>query len=158
MATAAVARPTDALPSEPTTLFYYLEVKDGGIIQTYPGTAFEKRRKHVPHAVNVKDMRPIREKFSLEKNGFELVDFIPKEREFLDEEKVERDFYPECIDLIKKKTGASHVHVVSHMCRRHTFAEAQGDASTKGDKEFVTKNNPAVCCEDVDSALSVACD
>jgi hypothetical protein len=25
------------LPEEPTTLYYYLEVKDGGIIQTYPG-------------------------------------------------------------------------------------------------------------------------
>lgn len=33
--------------------------------------------------------------------------------------------------------------MVSHMCRRHTFAEAQDDAATKGDKEFVTRNNPA---------------
>ena len=29
------------------------------------------------------------------------------------------------------------------MCRRHRFDEAQEDASSKGDKEFVTKNNPA---------------
>lgn len=103
MATAAVAQPASALHSEPTTLYYYLEVKDGGIVQTYPGTAFEKRRKHVPHEVNIKDMRPIRSEFTLEKNGFELVEFTPKEKEFLDEEKVEKEFYPECIDFIKKK-------------------------------------------------------
>lgn len=30
------------------------------------------------------------------------------------------------------------------MSRRHTFADAQTDASGKGDEEFVTKNNPAV--------------
>lgn len=38
----------------------------------------------------------------MDKNGFELVGFAPKEKEFLDEEQVEKDFYPECIDLIKK--------------------------------------------------------
>ena len=41
------------------------------------------------------------------------------------------------------RTGASEVHVVSHMCRRHTFVEAQNDAAAKGDKDFVTRNNPA---------------
>ena len=102
MATAAVAHPTDALHSEPTTLYYYLEVKDGGIVETYPGTAFEKRRKHVPQEVTIKDMRPIRSEFTLDNNGFELVDFKPKEKELIDEEKVEKDYYPECIDLIKK--------------------------------------------------------
>lgn len=30
------------------------------------------------------------------------------------------------------------------MTRRHRFDEAQSDAAAKGDKEFVTKNNPAV--------------
>lgn len=42
------------------------------------------------------------------------------------------------------RTGASHVHIVSHMCRRNTFADAQDDAKIKSDTEFVTKNNPAV--------------
>jgi len=82
-------------------LYYYLEVKDGGIVQTYPGTAFEKRRKHVPHSVSVKDLRPQKSEFTLENNGFQLVDFKSKEREFLDEDKVEKEFYPECVDLIK---------------------------------------------------------
>lgn len=90
------------LPSEPTTLYYYLEVKDGGIIQTYPGTAFEKRRKHVPHSVTIQDMRPIKDEFKLHKNGFQLVESITDEKEFTDEETVQRVFYPHCEELFKK--------------------------------------------------------
>lgn len=46
--------------------------------------------------------------------------------------------------LMPNSSGASEVHIVSHMCRKSTFAEAQNDAKIKGDKDFVTKNNPAV--------------
>lgn len=94
--------PVATLPSEPTTLYYYLEVKDGGIIQTYPGTAFEKRRKHVPHPVTIQDMRPIKEEFTLHKNGFQLVDHVTQEKDFLDEKHVEQVYYPECEALFKK--------------------------------------------------------
>lgn len=94
--------PVATLPSEDTTLYYYLEVKDGGIIQTYPGTAFEKRRKHVPQAVTVQDLRPIKEEFTLHKNGFQLVDHVTKEKDFTDEKHVEEVYYPECEALIKK--------------------------------------------------------
>lgn len=90
------------LPTEPTTLYYYLEVKDGGIIQTYPGTAFEKRRKHVPHEVTIEDLRPIQDKFTLHKNGFELAKNPSEEKEFLDEENVQKVYYPQCKELIKK--------------------------------------------------------
>lgn len=102
MATANVARPVDALRTEPTTLYYYLELKDGGIVQTYPGTAFEKRRKHVPHDVNVRDLRPLKEEFTLDKNGFQLVNNPTKEKEFLDPKQVEKVYYPECEALFKK--------------------------------------------------------
>jgi len=138
-----MATMTMTLPEEPTTLYYYLEVKDGGIIQTYPGTAFEKRRKHVPHEMNVKDMRSIRDQFTLDKNGFELVDHKTNEKDFLDEEQVQNNYYPEVAQLIKEKTGASDVHIFSHMSRRHTFDEAQEDAAAKNDSEFVKRNNPA---------------
>lgn len=144
MATATVAQPVSALPSEDTTLYYFLEVKDGGIIQTYPGTAFEKRRKHVPHEMNIKDLREVKDKFTLDKNGFQLVQHpTAMDKDFLDEQQIKDVYYPECQRLMKKMTGASEVQIVSHMCRRHRFDEAQSDAKGKDDKEFVTKNNPA---------------
>ena len=90
------------LPSEPTTLWYYLELKDGGIIQTYPGTAFEKRRKHVPHEMTVKDMRSVRSDFKIDDSGFELVDHQTKVKSFEDDEEVKEVYYPEVIELMKK--------------------------------------------------------
>ena len=97
MATADVA-----LPTEPTTLYYYLEPKDGGIIQTYPGTAFEKRRKHVPHEMHIKDMRSVRSDFKFDECGFELVDHVSKEKDFMDDDHITEVYYQECVDLIKK--------------------------------------------------------
>ena len=90
------------LPSEPTTLWYYLELKDGGIIQTYPGTAFEKRRKHVPHEMKIQDMRSIRSDFKLDDSGFELVDHKTNVKSFADDEEVKEVYYPEVIELMKK--------------------------------------------------------
>jgi hypothetical protein len=90
------------LPSEPTTLFYYLEVKDGGIIQTYPGTAFEKRRKHVPHDVRISDMRSVRDNFSIDKSGFELINHKTAVQDFSNDDEVKAKYYPEVKELIKK--------------------------------------------------------
>lgn len=92
-----------ALPTEPTTLYYYLEPKDGGIIQTYPGTAFEKRRKHVPHEMRIHDLRSVKDQFKIDECGFELIDHVSKEKDFTDEEHVKATYYPEVIEMIKKK-------------------------------------------------------
>jgi hypothetical protein len=97
MAAAAVA-----LPTEPTTLFYYLEPKDGGIIQTYPGTAFEKRRKHVPHDATIQDMRSIKEDFNVNNAGFEMIDHHSNVKDFANEEEVKQVYYPEVQEIIKK--------------------------------------------------------
>jgi len=110
---------TADLPTQDTTLYYYLEEKDGGIIQTYPGTAFEKRRKHVPHDMKVRDLRLIKDEFTLDKNGFQLVNFSTKEKEFLDEEEVHRVYYPACEALIKKLYSFPIIFIV---------ADSQADA------------------------------
>lgn len=104
MATETITAPpaTLKLHAEPTKLYYYLELKDGGIIQTYPGTAFEKRRKHVPHDVTIRDLRPIKDRFTLDRNGFQLVDNKPLQEDVINEGKVETVYYPECEALIKK--------------------------------------------------------
>lgn len=138
-----MATTTMTLPTEATKMFYYLEVKNGGIIQTYPGTAFEKRRKHVPHDVNIADLRPIKDEFKIDNAGFELINHKTAVKDFSNQEEVERLYYPEVKEMIKKASGASEVHVVSHMSRKSTFNDAQEDAKTKKDTDFVTKNNPA---------------
>jgi hypothetical protein len=42
------------------------------------------------------------------------------------------------------RTGASEVHVVSHMCRRATHKESVDAAEGKDDTEFIKVMNPAV--------------
>jgi hypothetical protein len=90
------------LPAERSTLYYYLEVKDGGIIQTYPGTAFEKRRKHVPFQMSIEDLRSVQDDFTLDKNGFQLVPNMRLGEDQLEKETIERVYYPECEKLMKK--------------------------------------------------------
>lgn len=97
-----MATETVTLPKAPTTINYYLELKDGGIVQTYPGTAFEKRRKHVPHALEVQDLRPLRSEFTIDKAGFQLVDFVSEEKDFTDEARIKEVYYPEAVELMKK--------------------------------------------------------
>ncbi|MCJ1303801.1 hypothetical protein MMC08_006612 [Hypocenomyce scalaris] len=97
-----MATETITLPKAPTTLYYYLELKDGGVVQTYPGTAFEKRREHVPHPIHIHDMRPARSEFTIDKAGFELVNHVSKEKDFTDEDRVKDIYYPEIVDLVKK--------------------------------------------------------
>lgn len=101
-ATQDLLPPREGLPTEDTTLYYYLELKDGGIIQTYPGTAFEKRRKHVPHDVTIKDLRSIQDQFKVDNSGFELIQHKSAVKDFSNEQEVEQVYYRECIDMIKK--------------------------------------------------------
>jgi len=139
---AAVASPREV----PTTLYYYLEPRDGGTIQTYPGTAAEKRRKHVPKDTVVHDMRPSLSDLTVDKCGFQLVDHVSREKKFDDEDTVRETYYPETAELIKKTTGASHVHVFSHLCRRETNAASLEAAKGKKDEDFVPTMNPARFC------------
>lgn len=99
---AATTTTTTTLPAENTTLFYYLELKDGGIVQTYPGTAFEKRRKHVPYDVNINDLRPIQKDFKIDTAGFQLVDHKTGVKDFANENEIKQIYYPEVKELIKK--------------------------------------------------------
>ena len=98
-----MATETMTLPVAPTTLYYYLEPKDGGTTQTYPGTAAEKRRKHVPHSVDIKNMRSVRDQFTLDRNGFEMIDHRSQVTDWVDDAEIKEVYYPEVIDIMKKK-------------------------------------------------------
>ena len=90
-----MATETDTLNQEPTTLYYNLELKDAGIIQTNPGTACATRDENQGLAAVVSD-------FTLDKCGFEMVKHESKEKDFLDEDHVKETYYPEVIDIVKK--------------------------------------------------------
>jgi len=56
--------------------------------------------------------------FSLDTNGFQLVQFTPSDVDFLDTEAVKEHYYPEVEALIKAQIGASDVFAFDHTVRR----------------------------------------
>ena len=83
------------------TLNYFLPPSLGGTDVLYVGTAGEKRRKHDPRNVKVSDIRGSLEKPSIHTHGFQLVERESPEKEFDDDERIKRVYYPDCVDLIK---------------------------------------------------------
>lgn len=90
------------LPSSINTrLNYYLEVDQGGTTVSYPGTAGDKLRKFDIVEKQVTDMRSCEEFFTLDRNGFQLVQNKSRERLFDDEAQVKALVYRETEDLLK---------------------------------------------------------
>jgi hypothetical protein len=63
------------------------------------------------------DGRALRDGFDLEVSGFEFVDHVSKMKNWLDETELKSVYYPECVELIKKISGATRVHVFDHTLR-----------------------------------------
>jgi hypothetical protein len=63
------------------------------------------------------DGRALKGQFDLEVQGFEFVDHDTQVKNFLDEHELKSVYYPECVALIKKVSGASRVHVFDHTLR-----------------------------------------
>lgn len=55
------------------------------------------------------DARPVKDKLSLDKEGFILVDEIPTMKDYRDAESINKIWIPKVQETIKKYTGASHV-------------------------------------------------
>lgn len=64
------------------------------------------------------DVRPLKDQFSLERNGFNLYKLeVPKDLDWQNKEEVERIYYPLAEKLLKEATGATRVHTFDHTLR-----------------------------------------
>ena len=68
----------------------------------------------------VHDARRLEDKkdFNIDREGFSLVSFTPKEVDFSNSESVKDGYYSEVEQLVKEQTGASDVFVFDHTVRR----------------------------------------
>lgn len=98
-----------------TQLNYYLELDQGGTAFSYPGTARDKLRKYDVVEKQVTDLRSCEETFTLDKNGFQLVQHESAEKSFDDEARVKSSVYQETAELLKAVTGATRAVPFSHM-------------------------------------------
>ncbi|OQV11055.1 hypothetical protein CLAIMM_14959 [Cladophialophora immunda] len=147
-----------------TSLNYYLDPALGGHSSFEAGTAGYFRRKFDERPVRIHDIRGHSDDFDVSKQGFQLVKHTSVEKEYLSDEGVKRIVYPEVEKLLKKVTGATRVHVFSHITRRDSRDKLELDlqknsAIQNGAK--VTQVTPAHYIhidQSTDGALEVLCD
>ncbi|KAK5111848.1 hypothetical protein LTR85_011746 [Meristemomyces frigidus] len=108
-----------------TTLNFYLDPSKGGHTSYHIGVADYYRRKFDPHPVRIQDIRGREHEFDLETHGLQHHKHISAEKDFDDDERVRRVVYPETAELIKNITGATKVHVFSHITRKDSRENAE---------------------------------
>src|SRR6267143_3973031 len=77
------------------------------------------------HPVEIRDGRPARKEFSLDENGFVLVDHPSAVKDFFDPRQIESVYYPELEQLVKELSGAKRVAVFDHTLRSGDEAERE---------------------------------
>ena len=77
------------------------------------------------HRVEVSDGRRSAHEFSLDQNGFVLVEHRTAVRDFFDPEELKRVYYPEVSRLIRRLSGAVRVEVFDHTLRSGDEAERE---------------------------------
>src|ERR1700731_4818527 len=70
-----------------------------------------------PHDVKIEDARGRESEFTLDRNGFALVDAPTQVSDFYSPNEVKDVYYPEVERLLKQQLGASRVFVFDHVVR-----------------------------------------
>ena len=96
--------------SEGRVLAHYFY--DPGPDAEFPAAGTDVREVPVESAWGIKD------RLSVDKEGFELHSFDPSFQTFDAEDSVVKDFYPQVIDFVKRHTGAKLVAVFDHTIRK----------------------------------------
>jgi hypothetical protein len=71
-----------------------------------------------PHVMPIHNGRPICDQFTLDRNGFEIVDHHSAVADFTDRDEVDRIYPAEVADFVKSYTGADRVATLGWMLRR----------------------------------------
>ena len=97
---------SSATPSQPhhvaTTLNYYKDPGDGSEPHpSYVGKPDTYQRPSEILDVTVHDIRAHEDWYSLDKNGFQVYRHVSVEKDFVDEEQIKTQYYPETEQLLK---------------------------------------------------------
>jgi hypothetical protein len=97
------------------------------------------------HELPVYDARQIEEKPTLDRNGFTLASFPTEVTDFLDEDQVEKVYYPEVEEFLKRQLGAEEVFMFGHIMRTDDpdAAQERSDRIASGVPLERSKSGPA---------------
>ncbi|KAI0755230.1 hypothetical protein C8Q80DRAFT_1143791 [Daedaleopsis nitida] len=136
MATAAVLAPHDV----PTTLNYYLPIGSEEPYQYVLDPPEGKPANNIgvePHDVTVNDARGREREFTLDKNGFQFVQWPSVEKDFDDDARVQKEYYAEVEEILKTVAGAKRVFIFDHTIRRKPEDGAKTGPQNRGPVERV---------------------
>lgn len=86
-----------------TTLNYYKDPGDGSSPPPhYVGKPETYDRPMEPLAVTIHDIHGSEGGYTLDRNGFQLYNFESKEKDFLDDDTIKAEYYPETERLLKE--------------------------------------------------------
>ena len=108
-------------------LLYAIDTGEKPVNETFgPGnihrrTSGAKERR----AVEIRDGRPLADRFALDENGFEFVRHATRVVDFFDAAELEAVYYPEVEQLIRDVSGAARVVVFDHTLRSGDEAERE---------------------------------
>ncbi|KAJ5366202.1 hypothetical protein N7541_000143 [Penicillium brevicompactum] len=116
-------KPKVPVPENPhhvqTTLNFLKEKEDGSPPDpTYVGKPETYDRPHVSIPATIHDISGHELDYALDSHGFQLYYHESTEKDFRDDEKIKREYYPETEQLLKDATGASRIHIFDHTIRR----------------------------------------
>ncbi|KAI9720783.1 MAG: hypothetical protein M1812_002622 [Candelaria pacifica] len=99
---------------------YYLDPGDGSLPSpNYVDKPDSYNEKPVDtRRVLVHDIRGSEDEYTLDKTGFQVHKHVSKEKDFLDEDRIKAEYYPEVEQLLKDVTGASKIFIFDHTIRR----------------------------------------
>ncbi|HEY1962872.1 MAG TPA: CmcJ/NvfI family oxidoreductase [Rhizomicrobium sp.] len=101
------------------TLNYIVNTGVKPVAETYGRDGLERRNTSTfaPQSVLIHEGRPLRDTFTLDGSGFELIDHQTAMKTFYDPEELRAVYYPEVERLIAARSGAARVHIFDHTIR-----------------------------------------
>lgn len=101
------------------TLNYIVNTGVKPVAETYGRDGLERRNTSTfaPQSVLIHEGRPLRDTFTLDGSGFELIDHPTAMKSFYDPEELRAVYYPEVERLIAARSGAARVHIFDHTIR-----------------------------------------
>jgi hypothetical protein len=79
-----------------------------------PGQQRLANVERITKEVVIENLRGKEDSVSLDSAGFQLYHHPSRHKDFTSDAEIKREFYPECVELIKQLTGASKVVLFDH--------------------------------------------
>ena len=139
-----------------TTLNYYDQIHGPKVLNLNAAEA--QSYKWIPVPAEITDMRSCDEEFTLDKNGFQLVEFQAGTSGFEDQKSIREQVYPKVVEMLKQVYVTNNVFhskhflltitmiVRGHLKRRRTSTSSASPHSQTSKHEHSEQTVPWTCC------------